>query len=375
MQYPVVLGLVSYQVFPARMGGQKHIAGFYAELSKHTGTLMAAARQNAHTGDTSFPVFPFLYDHWKGILNIIYLYRLCRLVKQYKADVILVEHSYFGFLGILLRMFCGKPYAIRSQNIEAHRFRDMGRGWWRIYERYERRVHRKADMNFFITAEDRDWAVQHWKLDAGKCMVSTYGSGVQGIITLEQRLHARQQLLNTWRLPQQTRLFLFNGTLDYLPNTEALRVIVHELLPLLQQKDLLFRIIICGKGLDARWQEVLQTQPEIIYAGFVPDIRLYFMGADCLINPITLGGGIRTKMIEALAHQQTVVSVAGSAHGLSAGAAGNKLIVVADNDWPAFSNAMAQPDLHTESRVPETFQADHDWRNIVQKALLSLQTL
>jgi glycosyltransferase involved in cell wall biosynthesis len=181
--------------------------------------------------------------------------------------------------------------------------------------------------------------------------------------------------LNTWHLPQDTRLFLFNGTLNYLPNTEALHVIVKELLPLLKQKNLLFRIIVCGKGLDARWQEVLQAQPEIIYTGFVPDIRLYFMGADCLINPITLGGGIRTKMIEALAHQQTVISVTGSAHGLSPGAGGDKLIVVADDDWQAFADAMAQPDLHTENRVPETFQADHDWRNIVQKALLSLQTL
>ncbi|NCI46610.1 glycosyltransferase family 4 protein [Sediminibacterium soli] len=374
MESPVILGLVSYKVFPAQMGGQKHIVDFYRALAKQTRLVVAAARENTGTGNELFPVFPFLYNHWKGMLNIFYLFRLRRLIRTHTVDLILVEHSYFGFLAILLRKLTGKPYAIRSQNIEAHRFRDLRRPWWRLYERYERWVHKKADHNFFITAEDSDWAIGHWGLTPEKCSVSTYGTDIAAVLP-GQRAAAKQELLRRHALPPHTRIFLFNGTLDYLPNTDALRVILTELLPLLRPKNHSFRIIICGSGLDTQWKKELDACPEVVYAGFVADIRPYFLGADCLINPITLGGGIRTKMIEALAHHQTVISTRSSAHGVAAGTAGNKLIVVPDYDWKAFAGAMLAPELPASEPVPAGFYTAHTWSNIVRQALLSLQAL
>lgn len=372
MKRPVILGLVSYRVFPPQMGGQKHIAAFYQELAAQTTVVVAAARQNSNTG-TSFPVFSFLYDHWKGLVNMVYLPRLSGMVKKYRVDVLLAEHSYFGFLGILLRRITGKPFVIRSQNIEAHRFRDLGRWWWWCYERYERWVHRKADHSFFITEEDRDWALQQWRLAAEKCSVSTYGCAVPAV-TATDRMNARAALLKQHGLPQNTRLFLFNGTLDYLPNTDALRIILTELLPLLRQRGLLFRVIVCGRGLEEQWRKELASHPEIIYKGFVPDINPYFTGADCLVNPITLGGGIRTKTIEALAHNQTVISTQSSAHGINRELTDGKLVVVPDYQWPAFAEAMAG-DLLLHQEVPAAFRDAHNWHNIVRDALLSLQTL
>jgi len=64
------------------------------------------------------------------------------------VDIILIEHSYLGWLGILLRALTGKPFVIHSHNIEAQRFKIAGKFWWKLYEQYERFVHAKANHVF-----------------------------------------------------------------------------------------------------------------------------------------------------------------------------------------------------------------------------------
>ena len=46
MRNPSVLGIISYKVFPAQMGGQKCVAEFYAHLSKLTQVTLVASKEN-----------------------------------------------------------------------------------------------------------------------------------------------------------------------------------------------------------------------------------------------------------------------------------------------------------------------------------------
>jgi glycosyltransferase involved in cell wall biosynthesis len=375
MSRPSVLGIVSYKVFPAQMGGQKCVAGFYDHLSLQTKVILAVSKENRPVENGPYKVFPFLYNHWWGIFNIAYLYKLIKLVKDHSIDLIIIEHSYFGWIGILLRFFTNKPFVIRSHNIEACRFRDMQRSWWKAYGWYERKVHRWANHSFFITPEDRNWALTHWQLDSDKCTVISYGTDIPGPVSIAERSRAKEELLAAHGLPSATRLFLFNGSLDYLPNTDALRIIINELLPLLNSMLPGFRIFICGKGLDIGWEKVLNTYPNLIYKGFVQDIGLYLKGADHFINPITLGGGIRIKLVEALAHNQPAISTRTGAQGIAAKLVDDKLVLVEDYDWPAFAKAMTRAGLYEHKDIPAAFYVEFNWDTIVRKALLSLQTL
>jgi glycosyltransferase involved in cell wall biosynthesis len=387
MKTPSVLGIVSYRIFPAEMGGQKAIADLYDSLAGFTQVTLVVSRENKDTGsdrsdrsqrpDRSdpVPVFPFLYNHWKAPLNILYLRRVQKLIKQRGIDVIIAEHSYLGFFLLLLRWLTKKPVCIRSHNIESHRFRDMGRIWWPLYTWYEKRMHRRMDHSFFITEEDKSWAISHWKLDPEKCSVLTYGTSATAPIPLAQRIGAREQLLATYRLPAGTRLFLFNGSFDYLPNTDALRIILTELLPLLKPSLIPFRIIICGKGLDKSWEKVLLDNPAILYAGFVKDIDLYLRGADCFISPVTLGSGIRIKMVDALAANQPMIACKSAAKGIPAEITGSKMVLIDDYDWQAFARAMLSLDPSVKNDTPEAFYTHFNQERIVTDALLSLQAL
>lgn len=374
MDTPVVLGIVSYAVFPARMGGQKCVQGFYEQLAKETKLILAVAKNNQTNTIPGAQVENFLFDHWKGALNIIYLFRLIKLIRKHRVNVIMIEHSYFGWLGLLLRWITGKPFVIRSHNIETLRFRDMQRLFWQTYHSYEKYIHRKADHNFFITEEDLNYAINSWQLKPEKCTVITYG--VQREISVDtSKPVLRKRILEYFKIPNNNLLFLFNGTLNYTPNTDALHIIVYELLPRLREKKISFTIFICGSDLSEQWEQVLKEQPEIIYGGFVDDIHVFMIGTDCSINPVTLGGGIKTKLVEALACHQTVITTTTGVKGLLPSLTGDKVKVVPDYDWTVFANAMSNLNPYHQSMTPNVFFEYHNWKNIIAKALVSLRSL
>ncbi|BFG69516.1 hypothetical protein KACHI17_03970 [Sediminibacterium sp. KACHI17] len=374
MNNPVVLGIVSYAVFPARMGGQKCVQGFYEHLAKETKLILAVAKKNQTDTVPGAQVENFLFDHWKGPFNIFYTFHLTKLIRRHKVNVIIIEHSYFGWLGLLLRWLTGVPFVIRSHNIEAHRFRDMQRLFWKSYHNYEKFVHRKANHNFFITEEDQHYAIDSWQLDPKNCTVITYGVKPEsGLDTSKPVL--RRRIMEYFKISNNSLLFLFNGTLNYTPNTDALHIIVYELLPRLREKKLSFKIFICGSDLSEQWEIVLKEQPEIIHCGFVDDINVFMIGTDCSINPVTLGGGIKTKLVEALACHQTVITTATGVKGLLPSLTGDKVKVVPDYEWTLFANAMSNLNPYHQSMTPDAFLEHHNWGNIIAKALVSLRSL
>ncbi len=124
-----------------------------------------------------------------------------------------------------------------------------------------------------------------------------------------------------------------------------------------------------------QWKKVLNAYPDIIYKGFVEDISLYFKGVDCFINPVTLGSGIKTKLIDALAYDQICISARSGAKGIPQELAGEKLVLVDDYDWQDFADKMFTQSDRNLQTVPAAFYQFFNWDAIVQKALLSLQTL
>ena len=74
--------------------------------------------------------------------------------------------------------------------------------------------------------------------------------------------------------------------------------------------------------------------------GFVEDIGLYFKGADVFINPVVEGGGIKTKLVEALGYNVNAVSTVNGAIGVPAALCNGKLLLVNDDDWAGFAQAV-----------------------------------
>ncbi len=373
MQRPAVLGIVSYKVFPAQMGGQKYIANYYAELAKNAKVVLAVSKDNQVERYTPYKTLPFLYNHWLAFLNLICVYRLCRIIKKERINVIMIDHSYFGWLGILLKWLTNKKLAIKSANIEALRFKDMRRIGWQLYDLYEGWVHRHADLNFFITEEEKQRAITRWNLMPQTCKTIFYGTKTTHPASSEERKNYRRILLEQNNLSPDTKLFLFNGTLDYLPNADALYVILKELMYRLETSSVPFRIFICGNRITEEWAKALNDNPNIIFHGFEQNINKYYYGTDCFICPVTLGTGIKTKIVEALAHGQRVIASKKSGEGFNVAELGKQLTLIEDYNWKAFADAMLQLNIQEEGTTPESFYRQFNWPSIVQESILSLQ--
>jgi len=182
-------------------------------------------------------------------------------------------------------------------------------------------------------------------------------------------------LCSTWNIDPAERILLFNGTLDYKPNRDALDCILDVINPLLLKAGAFrYKIIICGNRLPASFNQLADFKTKnIIYAGFVEDINLYFKGADIFINPVTDGGGIKTKLVEALGFNTSVVSTKSGATGIPVSVTGEKLRLVEDDDHTGFVNAILTTD--PGQLIPTAFFTHFFWGSIATQAAACIRRL
>ncbi|HKB44226.1 MAG TPA: glycosyltransferase family 4 protein [Chitinophagaceae bacterium] len=84
------------------------------------------------------------------------------------------------------------------------------------------------------------------------------------------------------------------------------------------------------------------------------------------LNPVQSGGGIKTKMVEAIAFGTTVITTETGAAGIQKNICGNKLIIVPDNDWNAFAAAIVD-NADKNEITPASYYEHYYWGNIVKK--------
>lgn len=364
---PDVLGIVSFRIFPTLMGGQKGVAFFYAALRHHLDVTLAVSDDNENK--SSPEAHPVLYPNRKIYLNLFRLKELQKLMKENGTDVIIAEHSYTGWLAWLLRKRTGRPFIIHSHNIESKRFRQMHKWWWRFYEMYEGWIHRKADHNFFISKEDEAYAREKFGVKQERSTVITYGVLPPGVPTGKKELRIKLGLD-----PEQT-IFLFNGTLDYKPNYDAVMALIEKIDPLLSKSRNHYRIVITGNRAPQALLDKMSASENIHYAGYVDDVNEWYQAADLFLNPVLNDTGVKTKLIESVANHCTALSTRSGASGINVEACGSKLVVTDDHDWEKFVNLVPLTLQRSGEKTPEAFYSYYSWESLARKAADKIQSL
>jgi polysaccharide biosynthesis protein PslH len=350
------------------MGGQKGIALFNRYFSKQVPLTCVTTRNSEHYEGEGYEVRPLLSTSKWRYANVFLFFTLRKFIRQKGITHLLIEHPYYGWLGVLLKWFCKIKLAVHSHNIEALRFKSTGKWWWGVLWNYEKFTHRRAHINFFISDEDRQYAIQKFGLQPERCTTITYGFELSAPPAAEERKQAKAILTQKHGIEKGDTLLLFNGTLDYKPNQDALDIILNTLNPLLEAyPGFKYTIIICGKNLPPSYQNLSNySAKKIIYAGFVDDITLYFKGADIFINPVMDGGGIKTKLVEALGFNMSVVTTENGAIGVPATITGGKMNIIKGTDWAAFAAAVATADV--QANIPVAFFEHFYWGRIAERA-------
>lgn len=360
---PVVLSIVPSPLLPPVDGGQKHTYGMLDALGKIT-RLVCITDTKSETAGHSFELLPKIEHKVRKYLSFGNYKYIVKKINEIKPVSVLLEKPFMGPIVYMASKKTRIPFFIHAHNIEYLRYRSLGKWWYPLLYLWESFTYSKAKAIFFVSEEDRRLAIEKFKLPENKCHISAYG--IPQTHVLERPAESIRHTKASLGINSDEKVIMFFGALKYLPNIEALEIIVNELLPRLQKIiEAPYKVLICGAGLSSEYAAQLKeySNKHLIYAGFVPDIDEYTGSADVVINPLLSAGGLRTRVVEALGFNKTVVSTITGAHGIDARLCGKKLKVVADNDWDRFAEKIAEA-LSEKESTPESFFAHYSWQAI-----------
>ena len=110
---------------------------------------------------------------------------------------------------------------------------------------------------------------------------------------------------------------IFCGSMDWLPNVDAVEHFLIEILPIIRQQRPQTTVVIAGRSPDPRVLRAAESLEGVTVTGKVPDMRPYLWASSVSIVPIRIGGGTRLKVYECMASSLPVVSTTVGAEGLA----------------------------------------------------------
>lgn len=124
---------------------------------------------------------------------------------------------------------------------------------------------------------------------------------------------------------------LFYGSLDRTQNIDALYFIIQKLIPSLKEKKLtnFIRMNIFGSGIPPVSVN-LHNNEDINFLGTVENPGDYVRGADAVIVPLKNSGGVKIRILEALACKKIIVASPESIEGLPVEM--QSMVYIADNE-------------------------------------------
>jgi glycosyltransferase involved in cell wall biosynthesis len=173
---------------------------------------------------------------------------------------------------------------------------------------------------------------------------------------------------------------VFLGSMDWLPNEDAVTSFCRDVLPLIQADIPDVTLSIVGRNPTAQVQR-LAVPNRVTVTGRVDDVRPGLHEAAVSIVPLRIGGGTRLKIFESMAAGTPVVSTSIGAEGLP-GEPGRHLLIA---DEPRHFAAAVVSLLSDPARrqaiaaAARRFVVDHfDWSAVaehLERALLDTTVL
>jgi glycosyltransferase involved in cell wall biosynthesis len=335
---PTLAILAPYPFVPARSGGHKAVSAYVRYLSAVWPSICICSEGNDPLPGVE--MIPLFANHPAKYIDPRVGWRIRKCLEKRQIRFLGLQHHYHGLLlqsslqGLDIKVF------VFSHNIEFERWRSIGKWWWPIMKWTERRVYHWADAVFFISWHEQQRAPAIFNMPAQKCHYAPYP--IDQAQSPAPSVDERAKIIERHQFAPEDRIFLFFGPQTYAPNLQAVEDIVFRIHPILRQKaPFSYRILLCGGGLPEHYQHFRDKEEEgIHYLGFVEDIETYIAAADLILNPVNVGGGVKTKLVEAVALGKTVISTVSGALGVEASAYAEKLIIIEDDDWEGFADAV-----------------------------------
>jgi sugar transferase (PEP-CTERM/EpsH1 system associated) len=171
--------------------------------------------------------------------------------------------------------------------------------------RYEAKLLGAADAGVLVSETERMLQAEYVHEDASRLHVISNGVDAEYFMPVEPADR-----------PARAGI-VFTGTMDYLPNIQAVCWFAHEVLPLVHRAfpNAVFRIVGAKPTAEVR---ALASLPGVEVTGVVSDVRPYLSDAAVVVAPLRIARGIQNKVLEAMAAARPVVATPEALDGVDA---------------------------------------------------------
>lgn len=167
---------------------------------------------------------------------------------------------------------------------------------------------RRADVVIAVSETEGDWWIRLFPRSSDKLAVVNHRSLARPIPHRE----ARRQLENLCGRRLHSSALVFVGNLGAKHNAAAAEWLERDLVPALPSDC---SLVLAGPGTQALSRRD-RTNADVVCLGVVPDIDVVIAAADICLAPLAAGAGVKTKVLDYLAHGRVVVATPAATEGL-----------------------------------------------------------
>ncbi len=232
------------------------------------------------------------------------------------------------------------------------------------FKNYENQIYQKFDLALVCSNLDKSRAVEY--INLRKEQIIAIPNGVESKLSIPQNTSDHNHKL------------IFNGSLSYWPNYDAMSFFLSDIFPLILEHVPDCEILITGYHDNVDTTSLSDLNGKVTLTGFVEDIHTLVSSCAACVVPLRHGAGTRLKVLEAMSVGTPVVTTSKGAEGLDVKHGEHLLVANTPQEFAYNTIQILQDQLLREKIIHEgrkLVEEVYDWRVIGQKLNESIKTL
>ena len=268
----------------------KFSAAFYSELASNLLSPLPYAIKKYESAPMQEQVLSLVASHRFDLIICDFLAPAANVPREVTCPTLLFQHN-------VEAMIWKRHYEVQSNPLKQAYLR----GQWRKMRAFERESCRRFDAVVTVSREDREMIQREYEAED----VYDVPTGVDV-----------EFFKPSGNVAPEANNLVFTGSMDWLPNEDAIRYFTEQIMPLIKQKVPGVTLTVVGRNPYPGLLELSKRDESIVVTGRVDDVRPFMEKAAAYIVPLRIGGGTRLKIFEAMAMEKAVVSTTVGAEGL-----------------------------------------------------------
>ena len=230
-----------------------------------------------------------------------------KLVEKIRPDIIQSEFIHTAYQVSKISKKFDIPFVISEHNVEHIRLPEAGVASSRKMKSIERKIYNLADCVITVSEKDK----QELDKIGANSPIRVVPNGVD-YSRYQIRNEVRDRMRQKYGMGKDDIVLVFHGTLGYLPNITATKLLKYYIFPKLSKQHKNLKLLLIGPGRSQNIGGKIIELPEIPFNEFPMHLSMGDIG----VVPLTAGSGTRLKIIEYLALGIPTVSTKVGAEGL-----------------------------------------------------------